>query len=310
MTDRASRPSAADALDALYQHRLLSTAQIHEMLARGVRLRQTQRLLADLAARNLVASVRPSRDSSDRSARLWYLTERGAAVVEAAPDRTELRRRRLTAEMAAGRLQAHTLAVNEVGVAFLRAARERGDEFGSASWRHEVAHELSAAPRRHSEFLVTDAVTRYWATSSSARPTIRYRFLELDRATVLMDDLAGKLARYARLHLRWTEYWQADRERRASMPAWPSWYRAFPRVIVVLANRERANLGRRLETLLALCRAEPELQECPDLSISFVLLDDLLAWGPFAPIFRRPEDDRLVNWLGHEADASHQRRSA
>ena len=60
MTDRVSRPSAADVLDALYQHRLLATAQLHEMLARGVRLRQTQRLLADLAARSLVASVRPS----------------------------------------------------------------------------------------------------------------------------------------------------------------------------------------------------------------------------------------------------------
>ncbi|HSR26773.1 MAG TPA: replication-relaxation family protein [Candidatus Eisenbacteria bacterium] len=104
MTDRSSHLSAADALDALYQHRLLSTAQMHEILAAGVRLRQTQRLLAGLAARSLAASILPSRDSSDRSARLWYLTERGADVVEAGPDRTERRRRLLSTEMAAGRL--------------------------------------------------------------------------------------------------------------------------------------------------------------------------------------------------------------
>lgn len=36
---------------------------------------------------------------------------------------------------AAGPLRAHTLAVNEVGIAFLRAARERGEECGPHSWR-------------------------------------------------------------------------------------------------------------------------------------------------------------------------------
>jgi hypothetical protein len=50
-------------------------------------------------------------------------------VVEAVPNRAEMRRRLLMSAMASGQLQAHTLAVNDVGIAFLAAARERGPRF-------------------------------------------------------------------------------------------------------------------------------------------------------------------------------------
>ena len=43
------------------------------------------------------------------------------------------------------------------------------------------------------------------------------------------------------------------------------------------------------------------MRRCPAVSVSFALFEDLMAWGPFAPIFRRPGDDQLVNWLGQPA---------
>jgi len=36
--------------------------------------------------------------------------------------------------------------------------------------------------------------------------------------------------------------------------------------------------------------------------LSFVFFEDLMARGPFAPIFRRLEGERPVNWLGQERD--------
>ena len=220
-------------------------------------------------------------------------------MVEAVPNRTETRRRLLTEPVAGGQLQAHTLAVNDVGIAFLHAARLRGHDFGPLSWRHEVAHQLNLG-RRYPDLLVADSVLRYWTASLDGETALHYRFLELDRANLLMDDLVAKLARYARLYRLWTE------QRRTAAggleaPAWPAFYRAFPNVLVILANPGRANLPRRMETVRALCHAEPELRRCPPLSISFALFEDLTAWGPFAPIFRRPGDDQLFNWLGQPA---------
>src|SRR5258708_22749119 len=113
-----------------------------------------------------------------------------------------------------------------------------------------------------------------------------------------MDDLAAKLGRYALLYRRWSEH-RAAGDGGTNRPAWPHLYRAFPRVLVVLANPERANLRRRMETVLALCRSDRELERAPEVSISLVLFEELMAAGPFASIFRRPEDDRLVDWLGN-----------
>jgi hypothetical protein len=308
MTDHLLRPSKAELLEILYQHRLLSTAQVHEIAGLSSGLRQTQRLLADLTRRELVSSIDAQRPGPLGMLRLWYLSERGAVVVEGAPNRPEPRRRLLTQEIASGPLQAHTLAVNDVGIAFLRAARQRGDDFGAQSWRHEVLHQIWSGTKPSREVLIPDAVFQYWV--HDPKPIIRYRFLELDRASMLVSDLATKLARYARLHSCWSEYWESGRRHRAELAQWPAQYRAFPQVMVVLANPDRANLERRRKSLLALCRSEPELEECPEISISIVVFGELMERGPFAPIFHSPRHERLVNWLGEESGDSTKRRAA
>ena len=304
MTARSLHSAASEALDVIYQHRLLSTSQLREIVLPGTGARWMQQALRELAEMGLASSIPAYRPRSEGPGeRVWSVTERGATVVEATPGRPELRRRLIQPIVAAGPFQAHTLAVNEVGIAFLRAARQRGHLFGAESWRHEVAHDLRTSPRQPRDFLVADALLKYWTTDQDGEATLRYRFLELDRATVLMDDLAARLARYAQLYRRWADHWSftagGHSERQAD---WSLHYRVFPAVIVALANPRRTNLRRRMETLIALCRSQPDLRRCPEVSIYFALLDDLVARGPFASVFRRLANDGDVDWLGQQAE--------
>ena len=290
---------AAEALELLYQHRLLSTPQVRQILVPDGSVRSAARVLDELKARGLADCVR-ARRSPGFGHRLWFDTQLGAEVVEAVPNRAEARRRLLTPELAAGQLQAHTLAVNDVGIAFLLAARQRGHDFGPHSWRHEIAHELGRGSRRGGGLLIADAVIRYWMRLPNGQTAVRYRFIELDRATGLVDDIAGKLMRYARLREVWGQRRSAGAGREDDTPSWPLLYRHFPAIIVVLANPGRANLQSRLASLVALCLAEPEIGGADGLSVSFVFFDELIASGPFAPIFHRIGDQRSVNWLGEE----------
>jgi len=300
--DFALPTSAAEALDLLYQHRLLSTPQLHELLAPPYTVRSVIRLLDRLADRELATCLRARTETGGRGHRLWFLTQLGAEVVEAVPDRAETRRRLLTPALAAGQLQAHTLGVNDIGLAFMRAARHRGHDFGPYSWRHEVAHDLGRRTGQGRGQVIADSVLRYWMPLVSGRIAVRYRFVELDRANRLVDDVAAKLARYALLREVWSERRAAGRDSTDEAPGWPMVYRHFPGIIVVLANPGRANLRRRLANLLALCRADPEIGSPDGVSVSFAFFDELMARGPFAPIFWRLEGDRPVNWLGQEGD--------
>lgn len=223
--------------------------------------------------------------------KLWFTTVEGARLAHESgalldPPRV------LTTDDASGPLQAHTLAVNDAGIAFLHAARKRGDEFGPLSWQHEVAHPLRGGRRRRQ--LISDALITYLLGGADGL-SLEYRLLELDRATLSVDRLATKLARYAELH-RTTDD--------DGGPRWRAWYPTFPAVLVALAGHERHALERRRQATIALCRSDPQLARTPEVAISLCLLEDLQAEGPFAAIFRDPsEPDRPVDWLGEPAGA-------
>jgi hypothetical protein len=127
---------------------------------------------------------------------------------------------------------------------------------------------------------------------------VHLRFLELDRATLPVSALAAKLVRYARLHAYAPN--APDGQRR--QPAWRSEYSAFPALHVLLTGAVRTTLERRLEQVIALAGADPLLQRAPEVVISFALLEDLVADGPFEPIFVALRDPGvLVDWLGAPA---------
>lgn len=292
--ERAPRlgDTGVEILESVYQHRLLSTNQIHDLHTPAASIQWTRRLLARLAALGLVVAAR-----GEHGLNLWHVTERGAITVETIGNRAEPRRKLLRPEQAAGPLQTHTLAVNDVGIAFAQAARDRGDECGPFAWRHEILHPIGPPPgRRYNEQLIADALLTYQLTSPDGPSTFYYRFIELDRATIQVADLADKLARYARLHC----YTPATDPGRAAAPLWRSSYPVFPTVLVVLAgNRPRAALERRRSKVLALCADDDQLRTSPQVEIAACLLEDLTAHGPFAPVFHTLKDPgTAADWLG------------
>lgn len=286
---------SVEVLESLNQHRLLTTAQVHELHMPEASRRWAQEQLALLRDRDFAAATPMSR------CRLgWHLTERGADAVEAIPSRAETRRKVIPPEQAAGPLQAHTIAVNDVGLAFVRAARERGDECGPFGWRHEIAHSLGPPPgRRMPEQLISDAVLSYQLAEGDGKTSIVYRFIELDRATRSAFDLAQRIGRYARLYRRTVS---AEGPGGDPVALWSRLYPVFPTVLLVLAGRPRDRLEVRRRTVLALLAQDPDLAETPEVEVSVCLLDDLAGRGPFAPICRTVADPgKAVDWLGEEA---------
>lgn len=287
-----SRPIHEAILEGLFQHRLLTTGQIHALYTPTTLARRTRRLVSALEGRGLVAAV-PAVGGGRR--KVLYLTPAGIDAVHGAPT-AEPRSKLLTAEQAGGPLQRHTLAVNDAGIALVHAARVRGDEFGPLAWQHEIAHPIGAPPgRKRQEELIADALLTYQQQADDGRVQFLYRFLELDRATMPAPTLAAKLARYARLHRHMTIGGPGSTPRRF----WETRYPVFPTVLLVLDGAGRERLERRRRAVLLLCAEDHDLQRTPAVEVSACLLEDLRIQGPFAAIWRTLADpDRPVDWLG------------
>jgi Replication-relaxation len=286
-------PTAVAILESLNQHRLLLTRQVHALHTPDTSRRWTERQLAGLRSAGFATGTRlPGRRL------LWHLTERGAEVVAAIPSRAEARCKVIAPEQAVGALHQHTIAVNDVGIAFAEAAREREDECGPFNWFHEIAHPLGPPPgRRTPEQLIADAVLTYQLAEPGGQTSIAYRFIELDRANRSAADLARRLGRYARLYRRTVPVEGAGE----AVALWSRLYPVFPAVLVVLAGRPRDRLEDRRRTVLALCGQDPDLAETPEVEVSICLLDELAEREPFAPICRTLADPgKAVDWLGEE----------
>ena len=249
---------------------MLCTEQVREIHFPDSRSRWTQSVLARLRDAGLVESVQPPRTGR----RLWFATERGVRMAREA-HALEATPRPLEGSEVAGQLQAHTLAVNDAGICFLRAARERDDEFGPLSWRHEVAHRLSRGRGRRRRTLIADAVLTY-LRGEGGRVALEQRFLELDRATLSVDRLVAELAAYAELHRA---------EGGDGEPVWRALLPALPGRPLRARRGSRAALERRRNSVIALLRSNLRVARTREVRISICLLEDLEEQGPFAPIF-------------------------
>lgn len=277
--------ASAEILASLGEHRILSTDQVGAIHYPDHSPRRTQQALAYLKRAGFADYAETRRSPR----RVWFLTDAGADAVILAGEVKE-RPKVLTPQQAAGPLTAHTLGVNEVGISFLQAARERGDEFAPLSWRHEVAHPLNRGRGRARRSLIADAVFTY--VQPEDREILVYqRFVEVDRATLSVERLVAELARYGQLY--------RAREKVGGEPLWSYYYRRFPPVICALAGASREALNRRLDVARGMLAEHPALDRAYDVEVYFCLLDDLKDRGPFAPIFRAVgEPDRAVNWIG------------
>jgi hypothetical protein len=288
---RLRMPEATvEIISSLGEHRILSTAQVRAIHYPDRSPRRTQQALAYLERAGLVAHV----DTRRTPRRVWFLTDAGADAVITAGETRE-RPKVLTPKQAAGPLTAHTLGVNEVGISFLQAARERGDEFLPLSWRHEVAHPLNRGRGRARRSLIADAVFTY-VRPEDRQIAIYQRFVEVDRATLSAERLVAELARYGQLY--------RAQEKGSGDPLWSYYYYSFPAVICALTGGSREALRRRLDVALWLLGKHPALDRAYDVSIYFCFLDDLKDRGPFAPIFYAVgEPQKAVNWIGEGGES-------
>lgn len=278
---------AEQLLPVLYQHRLVSTSQLHTLLQPHTREpRYLRRELGALRKRGLTAAI--ARRQAGRGELLSYVTGLGCEVVEAAGEVTR-RAYRMSDQAAAGQLQKHTLAVNDVGVAFVEAARRHGHECGPLDWTPELAHRMRDGEDRLSDraLLVPDAVLHYTHAQDRRRRLLTF-FIELDRATEPVATLAAKVAAYSRYH----RYVPAPAPRPGrgrpagnTREAWRERYPTFPHLLIVLTGKSSAALARRAADLRALIAADPVLHRAAsDINAGVTTLDRLQAEGPFAPI--------------------------
>lgn len=286
----APRQVGVEIMASLYQHRLLSTLQLHAMHTPDASQQWVRQVLRELAREGYVTAIKQRGGSPGEPMRLWFLTETGANAVELTPQ-GEDRRTIVSDAGAAGQLQAHTLAVNDVAIAFMQAARTRGDICGPLAWRHEVAHSIGGGVGRRGERVIADAVLEY-TLSGENEIGLLYRFIELDRGTMTLGAVTQKLSRYARLAT------YSEEPGRGAVPLWREHYPTLPAVLVVFAGKRRGELEQRMDVLASLANADPTLARS-EIAVLFGLLDDLQQQGPFAPIFVGAHDpETAVDCLG------------
>ncbi|MEW1797973.1 replication-relaxation family protein [Streptomyces niveus] len=230
------------ALAVLTQYRMGTTAQLHRVLAPGVRIEQTRRRLAKLRAEGLVDRVTLPQSGRLRA---WFPTAYGVRVAMEWPELNGRRPPRLVADPVAARLRAgHALAVTETALAFLEDARRRGETCLPLDWLPEVHH-----PIGNDEAVIPDALLYYRSSDAMLRA-----FVEVDRATMGPERLAAKLTAYARLHRyipgrtpgrRWHTNTQSTEE------AWRQRYPLFPRLLFVLDSTGPTGIDNRIRALHA-----------------------------------------------------------
>lgn len=273
---------AHTAMSLLYQHRLISTPQLQQMMDQPKHQYLTL-LLQRCRTHGLAERVRAGWSQPN----YWFLTDTGAQAVESGLDATLTRPYRMDASKASGPLQRHTSAVVATGLAFVATARERGDQCTPYDWVPEVSHPI----RDGGERLIADALLHYiLVDAATAHRSHAQAFIELDRCTMPIPRLAAKLTAYARYY----DYVPAGARPPATVsaarsltPAWQQVYPRFPRVLLVV-DGEHAEADRRIEDLAFYLQGLTYLHRArPGFAIGATALAQLRRQGPLARIWQR-----------------------
>lgn len=262
---RALGRTAGAVLQTVAHHRVVNTSQVWRLhFANHHAPKEAQLCLRDLAKRGLTQSV-----SAQGGGWRHFATDAGRRAAD-----VDLRTHRMTAEVAVGPYALGPLGTNEVGVAFVEAARRHGHDCGPLDWDHEILHRIGPGTKNK---VVPDAVLRYADDLG-----VLERFVEFDRATYAVQRLHRKVQAYARLQQSgaWREHG----------------YLAFPKLIVVFDDRvKRARSPLRMSQVVGLCASD---RMVAGLEVSFTFLSQLEDPGPWFPIFQVPGSPGLVDLLG------------
>ena len=198
-------------LVALFEHKVLLTRQLRTMLFRSQR--RCQACLRDLAERDLIRSFPPPRwNMKGKPPGHWKLTELGVEIVAAIKRIPvwELSRKPSSDDT---RLD-HRIAVNEFFCALVDASLDK-EGHGLHSWTPERMVRLPDG------WIRPDGSGRYLHPGGACD-----FYLELDRGTETVNQLADKLAGYIAVAKNWTELGPVG----------------FPNLLILVPdfNRERA----------------------------------------------------------------------
>ncbi|MGW2993288.1 replication-relaxation family protein [Streptomyces sp. NPDC001193] len=271
---------AHQALALIAQHRMVTTTQLHQMLAPETPTRKIYKVLAPLRAQGLISHTVLGRSNHLQA---HFLTAAGAHTVR---DWPEMRGRApaVLADAAASLRAAHTLTGVRAHIAFLTDARARGDEYGPLDWVPEIAHRLPDTGGE--DQIIADAVFHY--TSTGPRRRQYWAFVEIDRATMSSERLARKLISYARFH----DYTPQPAGRRTTVTdqgtllAWQRFYPRFPRILFILTGAPRPTLTRRIDDLRHMTADHSLVTSlAAHVPLGAAILEDLETHGPTAPVW-------------------------
>ncbi|MGW2016853.1 replication-relaxation family protein [Streptomyces sp. NPDC001927] len=277
---------AQQAAQVLYQHRLVSTRQLHRLITpHHTRTEYLRRQLHTLREAGYAGVV--GRRATGQTELLWWLTEKGAHAVEAV-GLLQQRPYRMSPEAALGPLQEHTLAVVDTGAAFVEHARHLSHECEPLDWSPEIAHYYRDESRPGEELsLVPDAVLNYVHTQGKQRTLLTF-FIEVDRTQMTIARLAQKLHAYAayNTYAPQPQGARAPRgtRRQSTAQAWRSRYPAYPRLLLILTGAPEERLARRIADLRSLAASDPTLTNT-GLRAGVTTLGQLQHRGPFESIF-------------------------
>lgn len=272
-----------DVLEALWFHRLLSIRQINRLYMPENGERHTRKVMSELAGWGL---VQPIAARSSGAPNYWFLTAEGGRTVQQVSD--NIHGQAPSAEAVASVFQAHTVALNDVGIAFVESARERDDDCLPLAWEHEVEHRMGNAA---GQIFRCDGLLRYGIMNRN-KAIQRHYFVEVDRCTETIDQLCEKLRRYAN-YRRWIDPEATPGMTLGGREAWRHRYPAFPHLLFVFApsraNHTRETLIKRARRVLSMAAQDPivraTLSGTDDFVVGACLLEDLQRKGPYEAIF-------------------------
>lgn len=269
-------PSLRWALLCTYQHRLLTTPQVGRMIYPNHNPRSVHRVMERLMDRGLVDRL--EQNTTYKIADRWFATSTGCAVVESAGDvparswRADPERHALT--------WPHLIAENDLGIAFLEAARERGDPFarrvkdgeftyeiGWLGWEHELAY-----PRSSGSTMRADIRLVY----EHADGREQWLIAEVDRDTQPLWKIAAKA-------IGWQAVKEHGKWRRYELLNWPT-------ILFVTEAGERRVKGMVDSIAKEVEIGEVDPSRCPMLVTTF---DEIETEGVFAPHWRDLSGQRM-----------------
>ncbi|MEV0521821.1 replication-relaxation family protein [Streptomyces sp. NPDC050439] len=277
-TPSPREPLPHQLLAALAQHRMATTAQLHQLLRPHASRQSLSAPLTRLRRQNLVDfTVLPS---SHRT-RAWYLTPHGARLARDFPHQRGRPPYPITSTSAASLKTPHTLTVLRAHLAFVTDARHRGDDHSHLDWTPETAHPIGEGQR-----LIADALMHYVLHRDDGTRTKLRALIEVDRATMSSERLATKLIDYARLHTHTPPATGRRKTHNSPAPGWQRWYPVFPRILFILTGAAPRTLTHRIQDLQAMAAEHPAVTQLAlNVPLGAALLDDLETVGPSGPVW-------------------------